>query len=264
MLNLCSGWRLSILGRIAIVKTLALSKLVYYCFVLYTPTEFAKEVNKVILPFRWNFKRDKIKRNTLTFPISKGGLKMVNFADVEKSLKAAWVNRYCSSDGHHWCALLDSHLEKFGGSFLFQCNYDLKFLDLEGLPLFYRNILTVWQILHSKVPLSVNEIKEEILWNNRFIKIGGKTVFYKAWVSKGILRIKDILNAHDNFLSFQDLKDAFDIRGTLLDYGGLLAAIPKDLKKCYLTWQSGTHQRTDGDTTNRWKCFSKICSTNSK
>ena len=161
---------------------------------------------KVIFPFIWNFKPDKIKRNTLTGPISKGGLSMVNFADVEKSLKAAWVNRYHSSDGHHWCALLDSHLEKFGGSFLFQCNYDLKFLDLEGLPLFYRNILTVWQSLHSKVPLTANEIKEEILWNNRFIKIGGKTVFYKAWVSKGILRIKDILNVHDNFLSFQTLK----------------------------------------------------------
>ena len=102
---------------------------------------------------------------------------MVNFADVEKSLKAAWVNRYCSSDGHHWSALLDPHLEKFGCSFLFQCNYDLKFLDLEGLPLFYRNILTVWQIRLSKVPLSVNEIKEEKLWNNRFIKIGEKTVF---------------------------------------------------------------------------------------
>ena len=84
---------------------------------------------------------------------------------------------------------------------MFQCNCDLKFLDLQGLPLFYRNILKVWQILHSKVPLSVNEIKEEILWNNRFIKIGAKTVFYKALVSKGILRIKDILNAHDNFLS---------------------------------------------------------------
>ena len=77
------------------------------------------------------------------------------------------------------CALLDFHLEKFGGSFLFQCNYDLKFLDLEGLPLFYRNILTVWQIRHSKVPLSVNEIKEEILWNNRFIhEIGGETVCF--------------------------------------------------------------------------------------
>ena len=59
--------------------------------------------------------------------------------------------------------------------------------------------------------------------------MGGKTVFlYKTWVSKGILRIKDILNAHDNFLSFQDLKDTFDVRGTFYDYGGLLAAIAKE------------------------------------
>ena len=179
VLNLWLGRHLSILGRIAIFKTLALSKLVYNCSVLDTPTGFAKEVNKVIFPFIWNFKPDKIKRNTLSGPISKGGLSMVNFADAEKSLKTAWVNRYSSSDGHHWCALLDSHLEKFGGSFLFQCNYDLKFLDLEGLPLFYRNILTVWQSLHSKVPLSANEIKEEILWNNCFINIGRKTVFIK-------------------------------------------------------------------------------------
>ena len=155
---------------------------------------------------------------------------MVNFADEEKSLKAAWVNRYCSSDGHHWCAILDSQLVKFGGSFSFKCHYDLNFLDLEGLPVFYRNILTVWQTFHSKVPLSVNEIKEEILWKNRFIKMGIKTVFYKACVSKGILRIKDILNVHDNVLSFQDLQDSFDVRCTFLDFGGLLAAIPKDRK----------------------------------
>ena len=79
MLNLWSGRRLSILGRIAIVKTLALSKLVYNCSVLDTPTDFAKEVNKVIFPFIWNFKPDKIKRNTLTGPVFKGGLSMVNF-----------------------------------------------------------------------------------------------------------------------------------------------------------------------------------------
>ena len=59
-----------------------------------------------------------------------------------------------------------------------------------------------------KVPLFVNDIKEEILWNNRLI----------------------ILNAHDNVLSFQDLYDTFDFRCTFLHYGGLLAAIPKDWK----------------------------------
>ena len=86
VLNLCSGRRLSILGRIAIVKTLALSKLVYNCSVLDTLTDFAQEVNKVIFPFIWNFKPDKFKRNTLTGTITKGGLKIVNFVDVGKSL----------------------------------------------------------------------------------------------------------------------------------------------------------------------------------
>ena len=52
-----------------------------------------------------------------------------------------------------------------------------------------------------KVPLSVNGIIEEILWNDRYIKIGGKTVFC-------------ILN--DNFLSFQDFKDTFDVRCSFL------------------------------------------------
>ena len=86
VLNLWSGRRLSILGRIAIVKTIALSKLVYNCSVLDILTDFAREVNKVIFPFIWNFKPDKIERNTLTGPISKGGLNMVNIADVEKPL----------------------------------------------------------------------------------------------------------------------------------------------------------------------------------
>ena len=87
--------------------------------------------------------------------------------------------------------------------------------------------------------------KEEILWNNSFVEIGGKMVFYKACVSKGILRIKDILNAHDNFLSFQDLKDTFDIFGTFLDYGGLLPVIPKDWKNAIL---HGNQEHTDKPT----------------
>ncbi|CAH3024010.1 unnamed protein product, partial [Porites evermanni] len=198
VLNLWSGRRLSILGRIAIVKTLALSKLVYNCSVLDTPTDFAKEVNKVIFPFIWNFKPDKIKRNTLTGPVSKGGLSMVNFADVEKSLKAAWVNRYCSSDGHHWCALLDSHLEKFGCSFLFRCNYDLKFLDLEGLPLFYSNTLTVWQIHLTRYRSVLMKSKRKNFGITALLRSAERRFFYKECVGKGILRIKGILNAYDN------------------------------------------------------------------
>ena len=70
-----------------------------------------------------------------------------------------------------------------------------------------------------KVPLSVNEIKEEILWNDRYIKIGGKTVFC----------IKDILNAYDNFLSFQDFKDTFDVRCSFRP--SLRSVVPKGVEE---------------------------------
>ena len=96
--------------------------------------------------------------------------------------------------------------------------------------------------------MNINKVlthKEEILWNNSFVEIGGKMVFYKACVSKGILRIKDILNAHDNFLSFQDLKDTFHVWGTFLDYGGLLAVILKDWKNAIL---HGNQEHTDKPT----------------
>ena len=72
---------------------------------------------------------------------------------------------------------------KVGGAFLFQCNYDLKLLDLKNLSAFYKNVLAVWQELNSKDPLNTNKFKQDIIWNNQFIRINGKTIYYKTWVN---------------------------------------------------------------------------------
>ena len=87
--------------------------------------------------------------------------------------------------------------------------------------------------------------------------------FCKAWVSKGIFRIKDILDAHDNVLSFQDLKDTFDFRCTFFDYGGLLAAILNDWKNAI---SHGNQAHTDEPTLTQLltdgNVSAEICSTN--
>ena len=67
--------------------------------------------------------------------------------------------------------LLDSMLHKVGGAFLFQHKYELKLLDLKDLPVFYKNVLAVWQELSSSDPIDPKEIQQKILWNNRFILI---------------------------------------------------------------------------------------------
>ena len=105
---------------------------------------------------------------------------------------------------------------------------------MADLPPFYRNILSVWQELHSKTPHNIKEMKEEILWNNRFIKIGGRSIFYKAWTSKGIQKLNDLLDSNGLFFSFENFKSKYGVRGTFLDYAGLLAAIPKNWKNAIL------------------------------
>jgi len=78
--------------------------------------------------------------------------------------------------------------------------------------------------------LNANEFKKEIIWNNRFIRINRKTIYYKTWVNKGILRISDLIDTDDHFLSFENSKCKFGVRCTFLDYAGVLAAIPKAWK----------------------------------
>ena len=58
-LNMWSQRDLSIVGRINIIKTLALSKLVFICSVISTLKDFSKEVNRIVFDFIWNHKPTK-------------------------------------------------------------------------------------------------------------------------------------------------------------------------------------------------------------
>ena len=57
-------------------------------------------------------------------------------------------------------------------------NYSLRTLpELPLLPLFYRNFLSAWKSISKHTARTKNEIKNEILWNNHEVTIGGKSVF---------------------------------------------------------------------------------------
>jgi len=55
---------LSIYGKINIVKTLALSKLLFISSIMEIPKHFATEVHKIVYDFIWKQKLAKIKKKT--------------------------------------------------------------------------------------------------------------------------------------------------------------------------------------------------------
>ena len=55
----------------------------------------------------------------------------MDFEIMEKALKIAWVNRIKDESGASWKIIPEQALTRYGGlSFLTNCDYDFKLLDL--------------------------------------------------------------------------------------------------------------------------------------
>ena len=83
MLSNWSARRLTLLGRIAILKSLAVSQIVYVLSSLPTPQGVIKEINSLLYDFLWDGKSDKIKRTEMINSYSKGGLKMIDIQSLK-------------------------------------------------------------------------------------------------------------------------------------------------------------------------------------
>ena len=85
--ELCDCWsvrRLTLLGKITVVKSLLASQLVYTLTPLRTHTKTLKEVNNILYTFIWDGKGDKIKRTVMINKYENERLKML---DIDSSTK---------------------------------------------------------------------------------------------------------------------------------------------------------------------------------
>ena len=181
-------------GKINIVKSLALSKLTFVSAVLPIPEDFLKRFNKKIVDFIWSHKNPKIKKTMMIGERKEGGLGMPDFDIINKSLKAAWVKRLSAPEYAMWKSLPLDYLRDIGGKLLFDCNFSVKtLLQLSCLPLFYKDMLNAWQRIVAHTPLSKNDVENEVIWNNQFITIVGKSLFFRPWYEVGVKFIKDLV-----------------------------------------------------------------------
>ena len=81
MRKILSSWsakKLTLLGKIAVLKSLVVSQIVYVLSSLPTPQGVIKEINSLSYEFLWDNKSDKIKRTEMINDYNKGGLKMID------------------------------------------------------------------------------------------------------------------------------------------------------------------------------------------
>ena len=121
---------------------------------------------------------------------------MLDLKTLSRSLKFTWIQKYLSSQNNaKWKTFFHYRLKCYGGPFLFSCNIrkeDIKFLNTPDQ--FTNEILELWAELHftEKDNQNQNCIKDQILWNNTYIRIENKPVYYNNWVVNGVLNIKQL------------------------------------------------------------------------
>ena len=166
-INLWKSRGLSIHGKVNVIKTLLLPKMIYASSVICTPSDVIKEFNNLFFHFLWNGK-DKVIRLSTYAP----------YDGMIKALGLSWLKRIVDPEYFNlWKVYLNYLLKNEGRLFLIQCNYDINQVTLPTT--FYRELLEWWSKVRE-IEDSDN-IYKYILWNNKEIKIEGKSGFYKPF-----------------------------------------------------------------------------------
>ena len=200
--KLLDCWRLrdlTLFGKVIIIKTLAISQLVFSATCCPVTDETKKQIVKSIYQFLWH-KRDRIKRTSLICDQNEGGIRMLDIDSFFDALKAAWVKRIINSDGESWSILPKDYYGKLGPRCMpFKVNFTktkaFPFIDM--IPTFYQQVLIGYNKTKPLYNVQSNSnIGNELIWGNAaFIenKKGAKmTLYFKNWISSGIFYIKNL------------------------------------------------------------------------
>ena len=222
---------LTTLGKITVLKTFALPKLIYPLTVLSDPTtEVMKDIKNKMNQFIWNSKVNKVSHNTIIKDYKQGGLRMIDIDNFLISLKASWVKRLIINDGSLWKVNYEKMLQNIGGKFFFECNCHFSHVQklLPDSSEFLRNVLESWCKINYKEDIPV---LEQTLWNNSKIKGGeNKPLVNTDWIEKGIKYIKDIV-LNKRIMTFSEFKRKFGMNDeNFLSFHKLVSSIPRRWK----------------------------------
>lgn len=203
MTRIINFWRLrdlTIYGKIVLIKTLILSKLTYKAGVINIPEQLLTGIERLIFRFLWKGP-DKIKRKTVCAEFPSGGINMANIKNIVKSLKLSWISRFLTTVSVPWKWYLECRLENVGGlGFLLQCNFDNEFVNSLAISPFYKELLKIWanDIIGNDSRQGFNQI----IWNNKNVKINYKSVYYKSFLLVGIKFVRDLFIRETSNQSF--------------------------------------------------------------
>lgn len=157
----------SLLGKVTIIKSFLIPKILYATSILETPQDILKLFERMIYKFLWKGS-DKVTRVFVINSLTNGGLNLIDLETHTKALRLSWIPRVLDEREVPWKSYFRFYLKSYDGFFLLKCNYDVKYLNL-CLGGFYSQLLTWWAEFRN-VFSDIN-YSHYVIWNNKDVRI---------------------------------------------------------------------------------------------
>lgn len=217
------------LGRVAVLKSLILSKLIHLWMLLPDPPDdFINNLQKMCFLFIWNGKQDRISRKTTKRSVKNGGL---NVPDIKKYIEASkltWLRKFKSTN-HKWKNISSElypfllEFEKYGPSYALQ--------KVNG-NMFWKHTFRAYNAFCKHLePTSPTELLSEPILYNEKITIGNSVITLNRLINKGIYCIAHFLNDNGSFLTNEEFNRKYKMNINFLIFNGYKMSIKKYMQK---------------------------------
>ena len=230
--NILSKWKqrkLTPYGKITIIKTLAISKIIHLLINLPDPKkQFLDELDNELIRFLWDYKPNRIKKCIVNQEYEKGGLKMCNVKNMLSTLKVSVFKKLSTNEVFNRFTLnLYPELEQIDN---FGAEYCKKIaLDFDNP--FWADVMKHINTLHEHcISENIEELLAEPIFFNNSIVRDHKYIYDRQWANNGVLFVHQLLN-NEVFLTFDQFCNKYsNINTNFLQFHGIVRAIKRYIR----------------------------------
>ena len=204
-------WRqrdLSFEGKALLIKSLAVSQILYAIEMKCVDKKIIQRAEKIIFDFLWSGKRSSVNRNICYLPRDKGGLGIPNLQTLVKVKRIRWIIRLLKEDSEQdWSKLMENYLRCLDNKFNIFL-FSLKVTDSSELlkdisiPDFYKECIQYFQEMLRNGKFNN---KYGIIWCNANYKFRNQVLSIPHWSRSGIKVVSDLYSS--NHLNPQSLRN---------------------------------------------------------
>ena len=224
---------MSLVGKVLVANVIAISQFLYKLQCLPSPGEkIVKEYEDMTRKFIWSCRKPKISLARLEASTEKGGLKLVNLKEKDRSLKIAKIFKLIAGPQSVTKKIL-CKIYNIPENLILECNLNVQDLTkVKGYQL-QEDMYKIWCSINFKVPNARNEVLSQVLWHNSLIRVANKPYIATVKIMQSVQYFSDIYcEAQNRWYTIDEIKRKHpNTHYNFLHLSTLQAAIPKEWLK---------------------------------